>query len=107
MRYGLSDQIGSLQLELDAAGPVLSQEEYYPFDGTAVLVARSALEVKCKVVRYSGQERDVTGLYYCGYLYYAPWLGCWLNPDPAGLRDGLNLYRMCATVRCAGKMEGD
>ena len=46
VRHGLSDQIGSLQLELDAAGPVLSQEEYYPFGGTAVQVAHSSLEVK-------------------------------------------------------------
>ncbi|WP_277996518.1 RHS repeat-associated core domain-containing protein, partial [Bacillus cereus] len=29
-----------------------------------------------------------------GYRYYMPWLGRWLNPDPAGTVDGLNLYRM-------------
>ncbi|MFB9160268.1 RHS repeat-associated core domain-containing protein, partial [Chromobacterium violaceum] len=37
---------------------------------------------------------DETGLYDYGYRYYAPWLGRWLNPDPAGTVDGLNLYRM-------------
>ena len=94
VRYGQGDQLGSLQLELDAAGQVISQEEYYPFGGTAVLAARSEVEVSLKVVRYSGKERDGTGLYYYGYRYYAPWLGRWLNPDPAGLMDGLNLYRM-------------
>ena len=94
VRYGLGDQIGSLQLELDSSGLVISQEEYYPFGGTAVLAARSATEVAYKVVRYSGKERDGTGLYYYGYRYYAPWLGRWLNPDPAGQVDGLNVYRM-------------
>lgn len=94
VRYGLGDQIGSLQVELDSSGLVISQEEYYPFGGTAVLAARSATEVAYKVVRYTGQERDGTGLYYYGYRYYAPWLGRWLNPDPAGPVDGLNLYRM-------------
>ncbi|MFJ2714382.1 RHS repeat-associated core domain-containing protein, partial [Pseudomonas sp. NPDC087346] len=44
--------------------------------------------------RYSGKERDATGLYYYGFRYYAPWLGRWINPDPAGTIDGLNLYRM-------------
>ncbi|PFV00354.1 RHS repeat-associated core domain-containing protein, partial [Bacillus cereus] len=29
-----------------------------------------------------------------GYRYYMSWLGRWLNPDPAGTVDGLNLYRM-------------
>ncbi len=45
-------------------------------------------------MRYSGKERDATGLYYYGYRYYAPWLGRWLNPDPAGMVDGLNLFAM-------------
>ncbi|MFJ2715304.1 RHS repeat-associated core domain-containing protein, partial [Pseudomonas sp. NPDC087346] len=42
--------------------------------------------------RYSGKERDATGLYYYGFRYYAPWLGRWINPDPGGTVDGLNLY---------------
>ena len=50
-------------------------------------------EVKLKEYRYSGKERDdSTGLYYYGARYYAPWLSRWLNPDPAGTVDGLNLY---------------
>ncbi|TPA07162.1 toxin, partial [Burkholderia pseudomallei] len=36
----------------------------------------------------------VSGLYDYGYRHYAPWLARWLNPDPAGTVDGLNLYRM-------------
>ncbi|WP_157644888.1 RHS repeat-associated core domain-containing protein, partial [Burkholderia ubonensis] len=28
-----------------------------------------------------------------GYRHYAPWLARWLNPDPAGTVDGLNLFR--------------
>lgn len=45
-------------------------------------------------MRYSGKERDATGLYYYGYRYYQPWVGRWLSADPAGTVDGLNLYRM-------------
>ncbi|MCM7515845.1 hypothetical protein M8R90_23915, partial [Enterobacter hormaechei] len=36
-----------------------------------------------------------TGLYYYGYRYYQPWAGRWLSADPAGMVDGLNLFRMC------------
>jgi len=45
-------------------------------------------------VRYSGKERDATGLYYYGYRYYQPWAGRWLSADPAETVDGLNLFRM-------------
>jgi RHS repeat-associated protein len=47
-----------------------------------------------KRYRYTGKERDEeTGLYYHGARYYAPWLGRWTAADPAGMVDGLNLYR--------------
>ncbi|UXU85281.1 RHS repeat-associated core domain-containing protein [Burkholderia sp. S-53] len=96
LRVSLDDQIGSSMLELDAQADILTWEEYYPFGGTSVWSARSDTEAKYKYVRYSGQERDATGLYYYGFRYYAPWLGRWLNPDPAGPVDGLNLFCMVA-----------
>jgi len=94
IRYGVDDNLGSMQLELDNKGYVISREEYYPFGGTAVWASRSALEANYKTVRYSGKERDVTGLYYYGYRYYAPWLCRWTASDPAHEIDGLNLFRM-------------
>ena len=94
VRYSLGDHLGSSTLELDQQGGLISQESYYPFGGTAWWAARSAVEAKYKTVRYSGKERDASGLYYYGFRYYAPWLQRWINPDPAGDVDGLNLYRM-------------
>ncbi|MCG1048525.1 insecticidal toxin complex protein TcaC [Mycetohabitans sp. B6] len=94
VRYSLDNQLGSSTLELDNTGQLLTYEEYYPYGGTAVWAAKSELEAKYKYVRYSGKERDATGLYYYGYRYYMPWLGRWLNPDPARIVDGLNLYQM-------------
>ncbi|MQT73630.1 RHS repeat-associated core domain-containing protein [Pseudomonas helleri] len=93
-RYSVNDHLGSSTLELDQSGEVLSQESYYPYGGTAWWAAKSALEASNKVIRYSGKERDATGLYYYGFRYYAPWLQRWINPDPAGDVDGLNLFRM-------------
>ncbi|WP_024959715.1 RHS repeat-associated core domain-containing protein [Pseudomonas syringae] len=94
VRYSLSDHLGSTTLELDQQGGLISQESYYPFGGTAWWAARSAVEAKYKTVRYSGKEREASGLYYYGVRYYAPWLQRWINPDVSGENTDLNLYRM-------------
>ncbi|MBD8170332.1 RHS repeat-associated core domain-containing protein [Erwinia persicina] len=94
VRWSYDNLTGSGTLELDGDGNVISLEEYYPYGGTAVWTARSAVEADYKTIRYSGKERDATGLYYYGYRYYQPWAGRWLSADPAGTLDGLNLFRM-------------
>ncbi|MEN5304444.1 RHS repeat domain-containing protein [Pseudomonas sp. TWI628] len=94
LRYQYGDLIGSHGLELDASGNLISQEEYYPYGETSVWAARSAVEADYKTVRFSGKERDATGLYYYGYRYYQPWTGRWLSADPAETVDGLNVYCM-------------
>ncbi|MFJ5300397.1 RHS repeat domain-containing protein [Pseudomonas sp. NPDC088368] len=92
LRYSLSDHLGSSTLELDQNATLISHEGYYPFGGTAWWAARSAVEANYKTVRYSGKERDATGLYYYGFRYYAPWLQRWVSPDPAGDVQGVNRY---------------
>ena len=93
-RYSLDNHLGSSALELDHHAQTISREEYYPFGGTACWAGRNAVQAHYKTIRYSGKERDATGLYHYGLRYYAPWLARWLNPDPSGTADGLNLYRM-------------
>ncbi len=93
-RYSLNDHLGSCALELDSSGDIISQERYHPFGTTAWFAGRGDVEASYKTVRYSGQERDATGLYYYGFRYYATWLQRWLSPDPAGSIDGLNFYVM-------------
>ncbi|HVI54182.1 MAG TPA: RHS repeat-associated core domain-containing protein [Luteibacter sp.] len=95
-RYSIDDHLGSSSLELDVAAEVISHEGYYPFGGTAWWAARSEIEASRKTTRYSGKERDASGLYYYGYRYYAPWLCRWISPDPAGDIDGLNRFSMVA-----------
>lgn len=93
IRYQIGNHLGSVAMETDELGQIISYEEYFPFGGTAFLFGENKREVGRKVYRYSGKERDdATGLYYYGFRYYAPWLCRWLNPDPGGLRDGTNLY---------------
>ncbi|MFJ2480950.1 RHS repeat-associated core domain-containing protein [Pseudomonas sp. NPDC087598] len=92
LRYSLEDHLGSCTMELDHNAQTISEEGYYAFGTTAWMTARSAIEVSYKFVRYSGKEMDVSGLYYYGARYYAPWLQRWISADPAGDVDGLNLY---------------
>jgi len=93
LRFCFDDHLGSCAFEVDGQAKVISLEVYYPFGGTAWLAGRHEVQTSYKTVRYSGNERDATGLYYYGARYYAPWLQRWLNPDPAGNVDGLNFYR--------------
>ena len=81
---------------MDQQARLISQEGYYPYGGSAWWVGRNAIEANYKTIRYSGRERDATGLYYYGLRYYAPWLQRWTSPDPAGVADGLNLYGFVA-----------
>jgi len=93
-RYHLNDHLGSCTLELDGDGEVISQERYHPYGTTAWFAGRGEVEASYRTVRYSGKERDATGLYYYGFRYYVAGWQRWLNPDPAGDIDGLNFYRM-------------
>lgn len=92
VRYQYADHLGSSVLELDDAAQVISCEEYYPYGSTSYQAVRSQTEVRNRV-RFNGRERDEeSGLCYHGARYYAPWLGRWTAPDPAGTEAGVNLY---------------
>lgn len=93
-RYSFSDHLNSSTVELDAQAQLISREDYYPYGGTCWWAGRSQVQASYKTLRYSGKERDATGLYYYGFRYYAPWLQRWLNADPLGTQDGLNLFAM-------------
>ncbi len=95
-RYSLGDHLGSSTLELNESAGTLSQEFFYAFGGTACWAGRSALTAKYKSIRYSGKERDATGLNYFGYRYLASWLQRWVSSDPAGEVNGLNLFGFVA-----------
>ena len=92
-RFSLDRSLGVLHAWSSPRTPESSaRKPYYPFGETAWLRPRTGGDHK--TVRYSGKERDATGLYYYGFRYYMPWLQRWLNPDPSGGVDGLNLYQM-------------
>ncbi|KAH0545319.1 hypothetical protein FGG08_000618 [Glutinoglossum americanum] len=92
-RYQFGNHLGSACLELDESAQIVSYEEYTPFGSTSYQMVQSQTEISKKRYRFTGKERDKeTGFYYHGARYYAPWLGRWTSPDPAGLMDGANIY---------------
>lgn len=95
VRYQLHNYLGSAALELDGSldAKVISYEEYHPFGSTAYQSKNSGIKSAAKRYRYTGMERDEeTGMEYHSARYYLPWLGRWLNSDPIGIRDGVNVY---------------
>jgi RHS repeat-associated protein len=92
IRYQFDNHLGSAVLELDDAAQIISYEEYAPYGSSTYQAGRGTTEA-AKRYRYTGKERDEeNGFYYHGARYYAPWLGRWTSPDPAGLKDGPNRY---------------
>jgi RHS repeat-associated protein len=92
IRYQFGNHLGSASLELDHQAQIISYEEYTPYGSTSYQAVRSQTETP-KRYRYTGMERDgESGLSYHSARYYAPWLGRWSSPDPAGMVDGTNSY---------------
>ncbi|MEV0171657.1 SpvB/TcaC N-terminal domain-containing protein [Streptomyces sp. NPDC050803] len=93
LRFQLSDLLGSATVEVDEDGLLLSYEEYHPYGTTSFRSAAGAARTSLKRYRFTGRETDTeTGFTHHGARYYAPWLGRWTSPDPAGPVDGPNLY---------------
>ncbi|QHI38698.1 Mono(ADP-ribosyl)transferase SpvB [Kordia antarctica] len=91
-RYQLSNHLGSVGIELDSDGNIISYEEYHPYGTTAYYWKSTTISQKR--YRYTGKERDEeSGLSYHSARYYMPWLGRWLSVDPAGMVDGPCLYQ--------------
>jgi RHS repeat-associated protein len=93
IRYQLGNHLGSASLELDAAGDIISYEEYYPYGSTSYQAVDKSIKAAAKRYRFTGKERDEeTGLCYHGARYFSPTITRWISADPTGLADGLNVY---------------
>ena len=92
-RYQYSNHLGSVGLECDAIGRIISYEEFHPYGTTAYQARNADIKSAAKRYRYTGMERDEeTGLAYHGARYYAGWLGRWGSCDPKGIDYCNSLY---------------
>jgi RHS repeat-associated protein len=93
VRYQLHNHLGSAALELNDTAQVISYEEYHPYGTTSYQAKSAIIKSAAKRYRYTGMERDEeTGLSYHSARYCMPWLGRWLNTDPAKEGKSNSLY---------------
>lgn len=91
-RHQHREPFGSVRLESDDGGRLLTFEEFRPY-GTAAYRAAADVGQPLKRHRFGARERDEDlGLDLAGARYYVAWLGRWATPDPAGMMDGANRY---------------
>ncbi|RLB33025.1 MAG: hypothetical protein DRH12_18870, partial [Deltaproteobacteria bacterium] len=87
--YYVKNQVGAPVLITDPDGAVLWQAQYLPF-GQAQVNSHSSI---VNNLRFPGQYFDnETGLHYNYFRHYHPGIGRFIEPDPIGLRGGINLY---------------
>jgi len=84
--YLHQEKLGSVVATTDDTGAVVASFAYDPFGQCAAMSGTS--------IGYTGQRFDPeTGLYYYKNRHYKPAIGRFLQPDPLGYEDGLNLYQ--------------
>ena len=86
--YFHNDHLGTPQVLTDGRGLVVWKADYRPFGEAEILVE----EVE-NPFRFPGQYFDQeTGLHYNYFRDYHPGVGRYIEPDPIGLRGGINIY---------------
>jgi RHS repeat-associated protein len=83
----LADAMGSVLVLTDDSQNMQTVYGYSPH-GEQALTG----EPNENSLQYTGRENDNTGLYYYRARYYDASLKRFISQDPAGLRDGLNVY---------------
>ncbi len=89
--------IGSITVVTDANGNVVERTEYDSYgmptfkDATGNVISKSAI---CNNILFQDREYDEeTNLYYYRARYYDPIMGRFLQTDPKGYQDNMNLYQ--------------
>ncbi len=97
--YYLSDGLGSVSELTDSNGAILEKYSYDPFGSTVIKdPSNNVLSQSAYANRYAftGRELDTeTGLYHYRARQYSPVLGRFLQKDPLGYYDSMNLYEYC------------
>jgi RHS repeat-associated protein len=74
--YYFSDHLKTASVITDSLGNIKSESDYYPWGGELQFVANDSNHYK-----FTGKERDETGLDYFGARYYSNGLARFITPD--------------------------
>jgi RHS repeat-associated protein len=82
-RYQYGNHLGSVSLELDELGEIISYEEFQPYGTCAYRLMNAGKEAPPRRYRYIGMERDEeSGFQYNNARYFMPSIARWLSCDP-------------------------
>jgi RHS repeat-associated protein len=81
--YYFSDHLKTASVITDSAGVIKAESDYYPWGGELQFTNNDTNDYK-----FTGKERDETGLDYFGARYYSNGLGRFSTPDYADDDDG-------------------
>jgi RHS repeat-associated protein len=91
--YPCYDTSGHVIALTDSAGEVTATYDYGPF---GELLSAKGPMANANPFRYATKYYDAeTGLYYFGHRYYDPATAQWMNREPLGESESLNLYSYC------------
>ncbi|MFP4473401.1 MAG: RHS repeat-associated core domain-containing protein [Candidatus Omnitrophota bacterium] len=90
------DRLGSVTAVTNGAGAVVEAYQYDPYGRTRIFDSTGNLTPESSInnpYMFTGRRLDKeTGLYYYRARYYDPELGRFLQTDPTGYADGMNMY---------------
>jgi RHS repeat-associated protein len=72
----LTDHLGSSRVVSDALGTILDYSDFYPFGGERIITSSSG-----NTYKFTGKERDESGLDNFGARYFASGMGRFMSPD--------------------------
>lgn len=82
----MTDQIGSVIRQINAAGTTQSETAYSPYGE-----ASTTGDDQSNNTEYTGRENDDTGLYFYRARYYDPAMKRFISEDPIGAAGGINM----------------